>query len=67
MRLWNTSLSWASRAFGVDPTMSAEIGLARHGEEEELPGGEHIGHVAGHHQHEVALDLVRGPIANGAT
>ena len=44
--------------------MATEFELARHGQKEELPGTEHIGHLAGHH-HVLELDLVRGDIANG--
>jgi|SRR6185437_4814274 hypothetical protein len=57
-------LSWAIVTFHVDPTMASELELVRHGNKEELPGAEHIGHVAGV-QCELALDLVRGDIANG--
>jgi hypothetical protein len=57
-------LTWAIKAFNIDPSMATEFELARHGQTEELPGAEHVGHLAGHH-HELALDLVRGNIANG--
>ena len=57
-------LSWAVKAFNVDPSMATEFELALHGQLAELPGGEQIGHLAGH-QRDVALDLVRGHISNG--
>lgn len=57
-------LAWAITVFNVDPSMATEFDLARHGQKEELPGTEHIGHLAGPHR-ELALDLVRGDIANG--
>jgi len=59
-------LTWAVKVFNIDPGMATEFELARHGEKEELPGTEHIGHLAGH-RHELALDLVRGDIANGTS
>lgn len=58
-------LTWAVKAFGVDASMASEFELTRHDEKEELPGTEHIGHLAGKHG-ELALDLVRGDIANGS-
>jgi hypothetical protein len=57
-------LSWAVVAFKVDPNIAIEFELARHGIKEELPKTEHIGHVA-EERCELALDLVRGDIANG--
>jgi hypothetical protein len=58
-------LTWAITAFKVDATMASEFELTRHDQKEELPGSEHIGHLAGPHR-ELALDLVRGNIANGS-
>jgi hypothetical protein len=58
-------LVWAIQAFNIDPGMATEFELARRGSKEELPGAEHIGHVARHH-HELELDLIRGDIANGS-
>lgn len=55
---------WAIQSFGIDAGIATEIELALHNQQEHLPIKEHIGHLAGHH-HEVELDLVRGPIANG--
>lgn len=57
-------LIWAIDVFKIDPSMATEFELARHGQTEELPVTEHVGHLAGHH-HALALDLVRGNIANG--
>ncbi len=57
-------LGFAVAAFGIDPTMATEFELARVGVREELPGAEHLGHLAGHH-HRLELNLVRGDIANG--
>ena len=57
-------LTWAIKVFNIDPSMAAEFELARRGQTEQLPGSEHVGHLAGRH-HELALDLVRGDIANG--
>ena len=58
-------LTWAIKVFGIDPNMATEFELERHGQKGELPGAEHVGHVA-EHRHTLALDLVRGVIANGA-
>jgi len=58
-------LTWAIKVFNVDPSMASEFELTRHGQKEELPAAEHIGHLAGP-QRELALDLVRGDIANGS-
>jgi hypothetical protein len=57
-------LVWAIKVFEIDPGMAAEFELTRHGQKEELPGTEHIGHLAGQAR-ELKLDLVRGDIANG--
>ena len=58
-------LDWAVGAFGIDATMAAEFELALAGQTEELPLSEHLGHLAGK-QDALALNLVRGVIANGA-
>ena len=58
-------LAWAIQVFNVDVDLATEFELARHGQKEELPGFEHIGHLAGK-DCELALDLVRGDIANGS-
>ncbi len=59
-------LTWAVavKEFGIDPAVAPEFELARHNVKEELPGTEHIGHLAGHTK-VLELDLVRGDIANG--
>ena len=58
-------LAWAIEVFHIDTSMATEFELARHGHKEELPDPEHIGHLAGK-ECELALDLVRGDIANGS-
>jgi hypothetical protein len=58
-------LAWAIKAFNIDPSMATEFELTRHGGKEELPGAEHVGHLAGRDR-ELELDLVRGDIANGS-
>lgn len=58
-------LEWAIDEFKIDPSMASEFELALHGQTTELPASEHVGHLAGHHR-ELALDLIRGDIANGA-
>lgn len=58
-------LAWAIAAFKVDGSLATELALVRHGEKDELPERVHIGHVAGKDS-DVALDLVRGDIANGS-
>ena len=57
-------LAWAIPAFGIDPAMAQEFELALHGQTAELPGTEHLGHLA--HHHKLELDLVRGALVNGA-
>ena len=59
-------LDWAVKvtAFGIDPAMVAEFELARHGVKEELPLGDHLGKMAAGAK-TLALDLVRGDMANG--
>jgi len=54
----------ALKEFGIDPAMQGEFVLVLHGQKDEVPGSEHIGHLAGHAK-ELKLDLVRGDIANG--
>jgi len=58
-------LTWAIKVFNIDPAMAPEFELALHGSKDELPGTEHIGHLAGHHK-ELDLDLIRGTLVNGA-
>lgn len=59
-------LTWAVavKEFGIDAAMAPEFNLARRKVKEELPGTEHIGHLAGPKK-VLELDLVRGDIANG--
>ena len=58
-------LAWAIEAFKIDSSLATELVLVRHGQKDELPEREHIGHLAGKDS-ELALDLVRGDIANGS-
>ena len=58
-------LEWAIEVFNIDATLAPEFELVLHGQKEELPGPEHIGHLAGK-DCELALDLVRGVIPNGS-
>ena len=58
-------LAWAISAFKVDASLATELALVRHGQKDELPEREHIGHVAGKDS-DLVLDLVRGDIANGS-
>ena len=57
-------LAWAIVAFKVDASLATELVLVRNGQKDELPEREHIGHLAGKDS-DLALDLVRGDIANG--
>lgn len=61
-------LDWALAfsEFAIDPSMVNEFALARHGDKDELALGDHLGKLAKGAK-AVALDLVRGDIANGAT
>ena len=59
-------LAWAIMAFKVDASLATELGLVRNGQKDELPEREHIGHLAGKNS-DLALDLVRGDIANGSS
>ena len=57
-------LLWAIATFKIDLSMASEFELTRHGQKKELPGAEHIGHVADA-ERTVCLELVRGHISNG--
>ena len=57
-------LTWAIKVFNIDRGMATEFELALHGQTTELPGSEHIGHVAGR-ACDLVLDLIRGHISNG--
>lgn len=59
-------LTWAINAFNIDASLATELVMVRHGEKDELPEREHIGHLAGR-DCDLALDLVRGDIANGGS
>ncbi len=59
-------LAWGIEAFGIDGSLATELVLVRHGHKDELPEREHIGHLTGK-DCELALDLVRGDIANGSS
>ena len=59
-------LAWAIEAFKIDSSLATELVLVRNGQKDELPEREHIGHLAGK-ESELALDLVRGDIANGSS
>ena len=59
-------LAWAIEAFGIDRSLATELVLVRHGQKDELPEREHIGHLT-EKDCELALDLVRGDIANGSS
>ena len=58
-------LAWAIVAFKVDASLATELVLVLHGQKDELPEREHIGHLAGKDS-DLAFDLVRGDIANGS-
>ena len=58
-------LAWAIEVFGIDASMATEFELARQGKKEELREFEQLGHLAEKNL-ELALDLVRGDIANGS-
>jgi hypothetical protein len=60
----NHVLEWSIKEFHIDPSLASEMELALHGSETELPGDEHVGHLAGKHK-TLALDLIRGKISNG--
>lgn len=59
-------LAWAIDVFNIDLSMATEFELTRHGQKEELRAHEHIGHLVGK-DCELALNLVRGDIANGTS
>ena len=40
-------LAWAIEAFKVDASLATELALVRHGQKDELPEREHIGHLTG--------------------
>lgn len=58
-------LVWAITAFAIDPSMASEFELARHGEKEELADNVRLATLVRGNS-SLALDLLRGDIANGA-
>ena len=58
-------LPWAIDAFGIDDAVATELELVVAGTQEELPGSKPIASLV-HGGSTLALDLVRGEIANGA-
>ena len=58
-------LRWAIRAFHVDGSLATELVLVRHGRKDELSEREQIRLLAGR-ECDLAVDLVRGDIANGS-
>lgn len=58
-------LLWAIDAFSIDDTIATEMELALEGSKEELPGSKPLASLA-HGGSTLALDLIRGDIANGA-
>jgi len=59
-------LDWSVGKFGIDIGMAAEFEIALHGIPGELPGNDNLGRLATGVK-SLALDLVRGEIANGAS
>jgi hypothetical protein len=62
-------LDWAigSKGFKIDPTIAPEMELALHGQTTALPKNAHIGRYVRHPHHELAFDLIRGIVPNGAS
>lgn len=62
-------LDWAvgSKGFNIDPVIAPEMELALHGETTPLPKNAHIGRYVRHPHCELALDLIRGIVPNGAS
>lgn len=61
-------LDWAvgPEGFKVDPAIAPEMELALHGQATSLPKNAHIGRYVRHPHHQLAFDLVRGVVPNGA-
>lgn len=57
-------LLWAVVQFNIDPSMATEFELTETGQKEELPGSRRLAALA-KGDNTLALDLVRGDIANG--
>jgi hypothetical protein len=62
-------LDWAvgSNGFKIDPAIAPEMELALHGQTTALPKNAHIGRYIRHPHDEIALDLIRGVVPNGAS
>lgn len=62
-------LDWAvsSEGFKIDPAVAPEMELALHGQTTALPKNAHIGRYIRHPHHELAFDLIRGIVPNGAS
>ncbi len=61
-------LDWAvgRDGFKIDPAIAPEMELALHGQTTALPKNAHIGRYLRHPHHELAFDLIRGVVPNGA-
>ena len=61
-------LDWAvgPDGFKIDPVIAPEMELALHGQTTALPKNAHIGRYVRHPHHQVAFDLIRGQVPNGA-
>ena len=61
-------LDWAagSTGFRIDPAIAPEMELALHGQTKALPKSAHIGRYVRHPHCELAFDLIRGIVPNGA-
>jgi hypothetical protein len=62
-------LDWAvgPNGFKIDPAIAPEMELALHGQTTALPKNAHIGRYVRHPHHELAFDLIRGIVPNGAS
>jgi hypothetical protein len=61
-------LDWAvgPHGFNIDRTIAPEMELALHGKTTALPKDAHIGRYIRHPHRELAFDLIRGIVPNGA-
>lgn len=61
-------LDWAvgTDGFNIDRAIAPEMELALHGKTMALPKDAHIGRYVKHPHHELAFDLIRGIVPNGA-
>jgi hypothetical protein len=62
-------LDWAvgPDGFKIDPAIAPEMELALYGQTTALPKNAHIGRYIRHPHHELAFDLIRGIVPNGAS